>query len=101
MTIDLTQIIVAIIGLLSALISAYLVPYIKAKTTAEERAKAIAWTKIAVEAAEMIYNGPAEGEKKFAYVKRFLIQKGFDFNEVEIKSLIEAAVLEMKAAIEA
>lgn len=94
--IDLTQIIVALIGLLSALISAYLVPYIKTKTTYAQRQNALMWTKIAVQAAEMIYKQSGMGEVKFDYVRNFLEQKGFTLDEQEVKALIESAVLEMQ-----
>lgn len=97
--IDLTQIIVAVIGLLSAVISAYLVPYIKAKTTNEQRMNALMWTQIAVQAAEMIYNQSGMGKEKFDYVKRFLVEKGFDYDEKEVKALIESAVLKLKTEI--
>ena len=97
--IDLTQVVVAIIGLLSAVLSAYLVPYVKAKTTKEQRENALMWTKIGVQAAEMIFKQTGMGPEKFEYVKTFLESRGFTFSEYEIKALIESAVLELKAEV--
>ena len=56
MTIDLTQIVIYVIGLVFALISAFLIPYIKSKLSAEQFKKLQNYAKVAVEAAEMIYN---------------------------------------------
>ena len=52
---DITPIIEAVAALIAALITAFLVPYIKSKTTAEQQKEINAWVKIAVAAAEQIY----------------------------------------------
>lgn len=95
MTIDLTQIVIYIIGLVFALISAFLVPYIKTKLSAEQFKKLQDYVKIAVEAAEMIYKGPGRGEEKKIYVQTFLAEKGYNIDLTEVENAIEAAVLEM------
>jgi len=99
--IDLTQIIVALIGLLTAVITVYLIPLLKAKTTKEDREKAQAWVKIAVEAAEMIYKEKGMGDTKFYYVRKFLEDKGIVMDEQEIKLMIESAVLQLKQELTA
>ena len=99
--IDLTQIIVAVIGLLGTIMTIYLIPYIKAKTTAADREKAQAWVKIAVEAAEMIYKQSGMGDTKFYYVKKFLEDKGIVLDEQEIKVMIESEVLKLKKEFQA
>lgn len=96
--IDLTQIIVAIIGLCATIISAYLVPHIKAKTNLEQRQTALMWATIAVQAAEMIYKA-GNGPQKYEYAKQFIKSKGFDFSDYEIKALIESAVLQLKGQL--
>jgi hypothetical protein len=91
--VDLTQVIVA---LLTLAVSAFLIPYIKSKVSAEQLDAIKFWVNIAVEAAEMIYNGTGRGEEKKAYVVKFLNSKGFTLNPEEIDNIIEAAVLELK-----
>lgn len=94
--IDLTQIITAVITLILACVSAFLIPYLKSKFSAEQFSNIMMWVNIAVEAAEMIYVGADRGEEKKQYVIDFLNSKGFTLNTAEIENLIEAAVLELK-----
>ena len=96
--VDLTQIVVAVLSLMLSLVSAFLIPYIKAKVTAEHFATIKLWVKVAVQAAEMLYVGSGRGEEKKKYVVEFLNSKGFTLNMKEIDNLIEAAVLELKQA---
>ena len=94
--VDLTQIIFAVLSLMLSLVSAFLIPYIKEKVTAEQFATIKLWVKVAVQAAEMLYVGSGRGEEKKKYVVEFLNSKGFTLNTEEIDNLIEAAVLELK-----
>ena len=98
--VDLTQIVAAILTLIFSLVSAFLIPYIKTKVTAEQLETIKFWVNIAVEAAEMIYVGTGRGEEKKAYVVEFLNSKGFPLDTAEIDNIIEAAVLELKLATE-
>lgn len=100
MTIDLTQIVIYIIGLVFSLVSVFLIPYIKTKLSAEQFKKLQSYAKIAVEAAEMIYKGPGRGEEKKLYVQNYLAEKGYNIDLTEVENAIEAAVLEMNKAIE-
>lgn len=90
LTIDLTRIVTALLGLFAALITYRLVPYIKAKTTNEQQAYIRALVKAGVFAAEQIYNTDGMGKQKMEYVRGFLRGHGFDVNVAEI----EAAVAE-------
>lgn len=96
MTVDLTQIIVAILTFSISMVSAFLIPYIKTKVTVEQLDTIKFWVKIAVQAAEMLYVGSGRGEEKKQYVLDFLKSKGFTLNVEEIENLIEATVLELK-----
>ena len=89
-TIDLTKIVVSIIGLLSALITYRLVPYIKANTNVKQQALIKAAVQTAVFAAEQIY-GAGDGDKKFEYARNWLLERGYDVD----KTNIEAAVYEL------
>lgn len=105
MKIDITQIVVAIIGLLSAVITGFLIPWIRSKTginngQIEENSMVILRTvvTIAVQAAEQLYNSE-QGKEKKAYVINVLAEQGYilDPNKVDdaIDSLIESIVYEV------
>lgn len=92
---DITPIIEAVAALIAALITAFLVPYIKSKTTAEQQKEINAWVKIAVSAAEQIYTGSGRGEEKKEYVINWLREHGITVDEAKLGGLIEAAVYEL------
>lgn len=96
--VDLTPIITAVLTLIFSLITAFLIPYIKAKTTDEQFNTIKLWVQVAVQAAEMLYVGSGRGEEKKQYVIEFLKSKGFTLNAEEIENLIESAILELKQA---
>lgn len=93
---NITIIIEAAFALIAAVITAIVIPYIKSKTTAQQQAEINAWVKIAVSAAEQIYNGSGRGEEKKAYVLNWLAEHGITLDEARIDALIEAAVYELK-----
>lgn len=93
--IDLTPIIEAVIALLAAVITAYAVPWLKAKLGEKKFNEMKNWVVIAVEAAEQIYDGVGRGEEKKAHVLAFLKSKGYTIDAAEIDNLIESAVLEL------
>ena len=94
--VDITNIVSAVITLIMALITTFLSPWLKNKLDADKFEKVQAWTKVAVQAAEMIYNGAGRGEEKKAYVIQYLNEKGFKLDTATIDALIESAVLELK-----
>lgn len=96
---DITPIIEAVAALIAALITAFLVPYIKSKTTAEQQKEINAWVKIAVAAAEQIFKGSGRGEEKKQYVIAWLKERGVTVDENELDALIEAAVYELTQGI--
>lgn len=90
MNIDLTPILQAVIGLLAALVTYKLVPWIKARTTTEQQAFLNATVKTLVFAAEQLY-GAGKGEDKLDYVVSELHERGFTVD----RAAIEAAVREI------
>ena len=96
---DITEIVTLVMRLAVVLITTFLVPWIKKRVDAEKLLEVRKWTMIAVEAAEMIYNGMDMGETKKAFVEEFLNRKGFNLSTDEVDKLIEAAVLEMNNAL--
>jgi hypothetical protein len=93
--IDLTSIFSALITLICALISAFLIPYIKTKVSAEKFETIKSWVKVAVQAAEMLYRETGMGEQKKAYVIEYLNSKGYKLDTDTLNNLIESAVLEL------
>lgn len=94
--INITDIVACVITLITALITTFLIPYIKAKLDTEKYEKLCMWVQVAVEAAEMIYNGPGRGEEKKAYVKACLEAHGYTLDVDEIENMIESAVYQLK-----
>lgn len=92
---DYTLLFEGVLTILFALVTMYVIPWIKTKVSAEELTEIIKWVKIAVQAAEMIYKESGMGEEKKAYVKTFLEDKGIKYDERQIDSMIESAVLEL------
>ena len=96
---DITLIFEAVAALIAALITAFVIPYIKSKTTAEQQKEINAWVKIAVAAAEQIYVGSGRGEEKKAYVIDWLRNHGITVDEEKLDALIEAAVYELNQGV--
>jgi signal transduction histidine kinase len=94
--IDLTEIIIALIGLVATALTTFLIPYLRQKMSAEKFSEMQMWVNIAVKAAEMLYTGTGRGEEKKAYVTEFLNSKGYTLDATSIENMIEAAVLEMQ-----
>lgn len=93
--IDITPIVNAVIALIAAVITVFLIPWIKSKVEAEKLSKIMSWVRIAVDAAEQIYKESGMGEKKKQYVLDFLKDKGFTIDPNSIDAMIEAAVLSL------
>lgn len=94
--VDLTPIFEAVIALVAALITAFLIPFLKEKYGAAKYEKMLEWVTIAVEAAEMIYKGTGRGAEKKQYVLNFLNSKGFTVDGESLDAMIEAAVLNLQ-----
>ena len=90
--IDLTALVQAVIALIAAVISAFVIPWLKRKISAEKLAEVSTWVEIAVEAAEQLYEGSGRGAEKKEYVIQFLQQKGYTVDMTAIENMIEAAV---------
>lgn len=97
MNFDLTNIIECVIGIISALISAFLIPYIKNELSQAKQSKLLFWAEIAVKAAEQLYGSQAGQEKK-KYVTTFLLSKGIVVDIDEVTALIESEVYKLKKA---
>lgn len=95
MKIDVTQIIVAFIGVLGTIITVYIIPYFKSKTNNTQWNNILAWTKAGVQCAEIIYAGVGRGAEKKAYVEKYITdmcnQAGIKINVDTVEVAIENA----------
>ena len=98
MMIDITAVVNAVIAVVAAIISAFVIPWIKSKTTAQQREELVAWAKIAVSAAEQIYSGAGRGKEKKQYVLDFQAEHGLVVDEESVNAAIEAAVKQLNSA---
>lgn len=96
--IDLTPIINAFILIVAALVSVYLIPWIKSKKTAQEVANLEKWADIAVAAAQQLYY-QLDGETRLAHALGVLKEAGFDVDTIEVRNAVEAAVLRLHNAL--
>lgn len=96
---DLTPVCNAFLALLAAIITAFVIPWIKNRTSAQDREAMLVWVDIAVAAAEQLYHNLNGAERK-AYVLDFLAGKGYSINDQALNSAIEAAVLRLHKSLE-
>ena len=92
---DITPVVNAVIALAAAVVTAFVIPWIKSKTTAAQREEIDAWVRIAVTAAEQIYKETGKGKEKKAYVLKFLEEKNLKIDEKSVDLMIESAVKNM------
>ena len=99
MTIDLTQIILAVITLIGAVISRFLIPYLIENVEEKKRAKIVDIVCTLVEAADRDLKA-ASGEERLQYVVEGLAEKGIYVNIDDIhdqyRVLIESAVEQLR-----
>lgn len=81
--------------LVAAVITAFVIPWLKGKIDADKLEKIELWVTVAVEAAEQLYVGSGRGAEKKAYVVQFLQEKGFTIDPDSLDKLIEAAVFNL------
>lgn len=72
MTIDITQIVVAVLGLLGLIITTVLVPWIKSKLTNSQWETILNYALAGVQAAEIIFNAQGQGEEKLRWVSEYI-----------------------------
>ena len=88
---ELVKVFVALLG---GVVTYYVIPYIKAKTTKEQREDAVFWTKLVVQIAEEIYNEKGQGKLKKETVVDFLNKNGIKISASQMDFLIDAIVNE-------
>lgn len=94
MTIDLTQIILAVITLLFGVLMRYVIPNIKAKTSANQMEIIRAAVKSAVYAVEQLYKSKPGQEKK-QLVLQFLKEQGYLLDDAQVENRINYLIEEI------
>lgn len=92
--VDITPIVEAVIGVVVAICSVFVIPWLKSKVSAEKMETYKVWVEIGVAAAEQLYKA-ADGAQKKLYVQSFLFDKGINLDEYDLDNLIESAVLKL------
>lgn len=95
MTIDLTQIILAIITLIGGIITRYLIPWIKSKLDDHQYEALKILVRTGVFAAEQLFTSEQWKEKK-QYVVDLLKENGYKVDVTSVDALIEATVRELR-----
>ena len=101
---DATQILLAVIALIGAVVTGILVPFIKikidsAKATldAMQLDKLNYWTRTLIAAAESAFTGSGQGKKKTDWVIQQLHDLGLSFDAAVVKSAIKGLCRELTA----
>lgn len=96
---DITKIVEAVITLLFAVLTTFLIPFLKEKIGTIKFDKMEIVVRAAVQAAEQIYTESGKGKEKKAFVEKFLQDKGIIIDTDLIDILIESSVLQLKKEI--
>lgn len=72
MSIDITQIVVAVIGLLGIILTSVVVPLIKSKLTNSQWETILNYALAGVQAAEILFNAQGQGEAKLRWVSEYI-----------------------------
>lgn len=94
-----TTIFEALIGLVVAILTAVVIPFIKQRLGANQYEHYKKMAKVAVQAMEMIFVESGMGEEKKANAMAYLRDMGVDLTEQELSVLIESAVCELHKAV--
>ena len=71
-----------------------MVPWLRCRTSAQDREELLGWVDLAVAAAQQVlYSAPGQERKEM--VREFLRSKGYDVDTDEVDHAIEAAVLRL------
>lgn len=99
MNIDITQIMVALIGLLGIIVTSVVVPLIKSKLTNSQWESIKNYALAGVQAAEIIFNAQGKGEEKLDWASDFIEaqckEHGIEIDMETIRVAIENAWKEL------
>lgn len=97
--VDITPIVNALIMLIAAIITTFIIPLLKKNASAQDLNEMLKWIDIAVMAAQQMYY-MEDGPTRKQYVLDFLAAKGYDVDSDEVDAAIESAVLKLHQELE-
>ena len=92
--VDLTNVLMAVVTLIGAVIATFVIPVLKKNLSAQEIAEMVKWAKIGVAAAQQLYH-ELDGAARKQYVQEFMKSKGYDVNDKAVDAAIESEVLKL------
>ena len=96
---EITNVLTALVALLMAALSAFVIPWLRREMEAEDLDDLLVWVEIAVAAAQQLYHS-CDGEKRLQHALGVLADKGFDVNDKAVRSAVEAEVLKLHQQLE-
>ena len=93
--IDLTPLVEAVIALAAAVITVFLIPWLRARYGNETLEKVRGWVQIAVYAAEKLY-GAGNGDQKLAYAEQVLALHKIKLDTATLKAMVDAEIKKME-----
>ena len=96
---DLTIVIEITIALLGAILTAFVVPWLKSRLTEAQTEELLVWVRIGVAAAQQLYH-QMDGSERLNYVLSFLENKGYNVDSETVRGAIEAEVLKLHQQLE-
>lgn len=99
MNIDITQIVVAVIGLMSVIITSVVIPLIRSKLTNSQWESIKNYALAGVQAAEILFNAQGKGEEKLEWVSKYIEaqckEHGIEIDTDTVRVAIENAWKEL------
>lgn len=96
---DITSILEVAITVISAILTGFLIPFVRSRLSAEKKERLEFWIQTAVKAAEQLFKGSEKtGAQKKDWVVQFLLSKGLVFDVDEVTALIESEVYKLGLA---
>lgn len=99
-TIDLSDLLQAVIAVVAVLITRKLIPWLKSKLSTEQQIGLSVMARTLVFAAEQIY-GAGHGKEKLEYVKTELEARGYTFDAATVEAEVRQLTMEMMGALTA
>lgn len=101
MSIDMTQVFLGILGLVTVIITSVIVPWVKSKTTTQQQNMIRTWATVAVYAAQQLFvNSDEKKEYALQYVSDMLKKYNIELTANEISTYIEGALKDIKTSID-
>lgn len=103
MNIDMTQVFLSLLSLITVIVTSVLVPWIKTKITAQQQDTIQRLAKVAVRAAQQLFGDDYPDDKKdyaLEYVSNMLKKYHINLSVDDISTYIEGALKEIKLSVD-